>query len=34
VHAFTDRKGKPIRPPAWFVEMLVKAAADGGPAKH
>jgi acyl-CoA thioester hydrolase len=25
VHAFTDRQGKPIRPPAWFVEMLTKA---------
>ena len=22
VHAFTDEKGKPIRPPKWFVEML------------
>ncbi len=22
VHAFTDRQGKPIRPPAWFLEML------------
>ena len=20
IHAFTDRQGKPIRPPAWFVE--------------
>ena len=27
VHAFTDRQGKPIRPPAWFLEMLAKAAA-------
>jgi len=25
VHAFTDRQGKPIRPPAWFIEMLTKA---------
>src|SRR5215831_12044039 len=25
VHAFTDRRGKPIRPPAWFVELLNKA---------
>jgi len=24
VHAFTDRKGKPIRPPAWFVELFNK----------
>ena len=26
VHAFTDRQGKPIRPPAWFIEMLARAA--------
>ena len=26
VHAFIDRNGKPIRPPAWFIEMLAKAA--------
>jgi acyl-CoA thioester hydrolase len=26
VHVFTDRRGKPIRPPAWFVDMLGKAA--------
>jgi len=26
VHAFTDRQGKPIRPPAWFLEMLTGAA--------
>jgi acyl-CoA thioester hydrolase len=26
VHAFTDRQGKPIRPPAWFVEMMTKAS--------
>lgn len=25
VHAFTDRQGKPIRPPAWFMDMLTKA---------
>jgi acyl-CoA thioester hydrolase len=25
VHAFTDRQGKPIRPPAWFLQMLTKA---------
>jgi acyl-CoA thioester hydrolase len=25
VHAFTDRQGKPIRPPAWFIEMLTEA---------
>jgi len=27
VHAFTDVKGKPIRPPAWFLELLEQAAA-------
>jgi acyl-CoA thioester hydrolase len=32
VHAFTDRQGKPIRPPAWFVEMLTRAADDAGAA--
>ena len=26
VHAFTDRQGKPIRPPPWFIQMLAKAA--------
>ncbi len=30
VHAFTDRRGKPIRPPGWFVEMLAKAAEVAG----
>jgi acyl-CoA thioester hydrolase len=25
VHAFTDRQGKPIRPPVWFIDMLTKA---------
>jgi acyl-CoA thioester hydrolase len=29
VHAFADASGKPIRPPAWFLELLQKAA---GPA--
>jgi acyl-CoA thioester hydrolase len=33
VHAFTDRQGKPIRPPAWFMEMLAGAANDAGAAK-
>jgi acyl-CoA thioester hydrolase len=28
VHAFTDTQGKPIRPPAWFVELLEKAAQE------
>ena len=26
VHAFTNAQGKPIRPPAWFVELFEKAA--------
>ena len=26
VHAFTDREGRPIRPPAWFVEKFQAAA--------
>jgi acyl-CoA thioester hydrolase len=26
VHAFTNRQGKLIRPPAWFMELLAKAA--------
>jgi acyl-CoA thioester hydrolase len=26
VHAFTDRSGKAIRPPVWFLEMLAAAA--------
>jgi acyl-CoA thioester hydrolase len=29
VHAFTDRQAKPIRPPAWFLELLTKAAVAG-----
>ena len=29
VHAFADAAGKPIRPPAWFLELMQKAA---GPA--
>jgi len=30
VHAFADANGKPIRPPAWFVELLHAAI---GPSK-
>ena len=26
IHAFTDRKGKPIRPPAWFSALLDQAS--------
>ena len=26
IHAFTDTRGKPIRPPAWFVELLGKVS--------
>jgi acyl-CoA thioester hydrolase len=32
VHAFTDRQGRPIRPPAWFMELMVKAAGAGQPS--
>jgi acyl-CoA thioester hydrolase len=28
VHAFMNGAAKPIRPPAWFVELLEKAAAS------
>jgi acyl-CoA thioester hydrolase len=28
IHAFTDRQSKPIRPPAWFVELLAGATKD------
>ena len=28
VHAFTDRQGKAIRPPAWFMQMLDTASAS------
>ena len=28
VHAFVDRQGKPIRPPAWFVELMTKVTTD------
>jgi acyl-CoA thioester hydrolase len=31
VHAFTDGRSKPIRPPRWFMEMLEKAAAGPNP---
>jgi acyl-CoA thioester hydrolase len=27
VHAFTDRAGKPIRPPGWFLELMEKSSA-------
>jgi acyl-CoA thioester hydrolase len=29
VHAFIDKNGRPIRPPAWFMELLEKSAAAG-----
>jgi acyl-CoA thioester hydrolase len=28
VHAFTNREGRAIRPPAWFLEMLQQAGAQ------
>lgn len=27
VHAFTDSRGKAVRPPAWFLEIFERAAA-------
>jgi acyl-CoA thioester hydrolase len=27
VHAFTDKGAKPMRPPAWFLELMQKAAS-------
>jgi len=27
VHAFTNAEGKPIRPPAWLIELMEKARA-------
>lgn len=30
VHAFTDRQAKPLRPPAWFVEMMTSAGGALG----
>jgi acyl-CoA thioester hydrolase len=26
IHVFADARGKPIRPPAWFLELMKKAA--------
>jgi acyl-CoA thioester hydrolase len=26
IHAFTSGQGKPVRPPAWFMEMMERAA--------
>lgn len=31
VHAFTNPQGKPIRPPAWFLEMLDRASGVAVP---
>jgi acyl-CoA thioester hydrolase len=31
VHAFTDGRGKPVRPPGWFVDLLKRAAAGAFP---
>ncbi|HYG36776.1 MAG TPA: thioesterase family protein [Clostridia bacterium] len=28
IHAFTDKQGKPIRPPAWFVDLFNRAALN------
>ena len=32
VHAFTDSSGKPIRPPAWFLEFLHRNVVPSGTA--
>jgi acyl-CoA thioester hydrolase len=32
VHAFIDARGKPGRPPAWFIEKLTAAAGSATPA--
>lgn len=29
VHAFANSQGKPIRPPAWFVELWAETVASG-----
>lgn len=31
IHAFADSEGKPIRPPAWFVELMHKAGTQSSP---
>jgi len=31
VHAFADADGKPVRPPAWFLELLQTAAGPAAP---
>ncbi len=33
VHAFTDTKGKPIRPPAWLAELFDEAKHNQQPLK-
>jgi len=33
VHAFTDRAGKAIRPPGWFIEMLARAGETKEPGR-
>jgi acyl-CoA thioester hydrolase len=30
VHAFTDRQGRPLRPPPWFLALMEQAAAEKG----
>lgn len=30
IHAFTDRHSRPMRPPAWFVDLLDKAGTPPG----
>ena len=33
VHAFMDRQGKPIRPPAWFIEVITQAGSGSETTK-
>src|SRR4029077_17408708 len=32
IHAFLDRHAKPIRPPAWFLELMEKASSLSEPS--
>jgi acyl-CoA thioester hydrolase len=33
VHAFANRQGKPIRPPAWFIEVITQAGSGSETTK-
>ena len=34
VHAFLDARGKPVRPPSWFLEKLMAASGAASPSSH